>query len=906
MGGYLLAAYALTWRLWADPGARMVSGNPGDVNLVAWFMRYSATAVSHGRLPALVTTGLNAPQGINLMWNASMLLPGILLAPVTLLAGPWASLNLLLTLGFAGSAASLFWVLRWWGASITAATVGGAVYGFSPALVAASMGHFQLQFAVLPPLIIHALLRIATGRGSVLWAGARLGLLTAAQLFIGEELLVDTAVAAVIVVVVLALGQPRAAIETLRSRARTTVAALGTAVAVLALTCGYPLWEQFRGPLASRGSPWQVSEFHTYLYAFVTPSGALLFHTSSSAAAAASYPEPQPEYLAYLGWPLLVVAVVAAVRFWQDPKVRLTAVTFAVLELFSLGAVSMTFYGIRYPAALLPWHWLQGMPVLADALPDRFSILADGAVAALLAFALDRARGPARITSPSGSTDRGRAWGPAGYVAAAAVVLAILPLVPLPLPAASVSQAPAGWQQAFARLGLASDAEVLVIPDLRNGMGWQAETGVPGSMVGGGALIEPNRSGQATSYIYNRRPTAKYLEALYVGLPGGRAPSRAQVRADLAYWHPAAIVAVTTANTRLARYLTAEFGPPTIEVGDMLAWQHPVLQASRGRLAPYGGKGRMSGLDTIVITGGAGFLGSHLCERLLADGCSVICLDNFCTGTPANVAHLLENPAFRLMRYDVTEYLYVGGPVDAVLHFASPASPVDYLELPIETLKVGSIGTIHALGLAREKSARFLLASTSEVYGDPLVHPQGEDYWGNVNPVGPRGVYDEAKRFSEALTVAYGKNHKVDTKIVRIFNTYGPRMRPDDGRAIPTFISQALRGEPITVSGDGTQTRSVCYVSDLVEGILRLLRSSHPGPMNIGNPGELTVLELAEMIRRMTGSQSPITFIPRPQDDPMVRQPRIDLAGEVLGWKPAVGLEEGLGRTIEWFRERAG
>jgi dTDP-glucose 4,6-dehydratase len=313
----------------------------------------------------------------------------------------------------------------------------------------------------------------------------------------------------------------------------------------------------------------------------------------------------------------------------------------------------------------------------------------------------------------------------------------------------------------------------------------------------------------------------------------------------------------------------------------------------------------MSGLDTIVITGGAGFLGSHLCERLLADGCSVICLDNFCTGTPANVAHLIENPRFRLMRYDVTEYLYVGGPVDAVLHFASPASPLDYLELPIETLKVGSIGTIHALGLAREKGARFLLASTSEVYGDPLVHPQGEDYWGNVNPVGPRGVYDEAKRFSEALTVAYNQNHQVDTKIVRIFNTYGPRMRPHDGRAIPAFISQALRGDPITVAGDGAQTRSVCYVSDLVEGILRLLRSSHPGPMNIGNPSELSVLELAEIIRRMTGSQSPITFVPRPQDDPMVRQPRIDLAREVLGWKPEVGLEDGLARTIEWFRERA-
>ncbi len=308
--------------------------------------------------------------------------------------------------------------------------------------------------------------------------------------------------------------------------------------------------------------------------------------------------------------------------------------------------------------------------------------------------------------------------------------------------------------------------------------------------------------------------------------------------------------------------------------------------------------------QAIVITGGAGFLGSHLCERLLAEGCSVTCLDNFCTGTPDNIAHLIDNPSLRLIRYDVTEYLHVGGQVDAVLHFASPASPVDYLELPIETLKVGSVGTMHALGLARDKGARFLLASTSEVYGDPLVHPQSEDYWGNVNPVGPRGVYDEAKRFSEALTVAYRKNHGVDAKIVRIFNTYGPRMRPRDGRAIPTFIRQALHGEPITVSGDGSQTRSVCYVDDMAEGILRMLWSSHTGPMNLGNPSELTVLELAETIRRMTGSASPITFVPRPQDDPRVRQPQIDLASEVLGWKPQVGLDEGLERTIAWLRAR--
>src|ERR1700678_1320611 len=300
----------------------------------------------------------------------------------------------------------------------------------------------------------------------------------------------------------------------------------------------------------------------------------------------------------------------------------------------------------------------------------------------------------------------------------------------------------------------------------------------------------------------------------------------------------------------------------------------------------------MSGLETVVITGGAGFLGSHLSERLLADGCSVICLDNFCTGNPANVAHLIENPRFRLIRYDVTEYLHIGGPVDAVLHFASPASPLDYLELPIETLKVGSIGTIHALGLAREKGARFLLASTSEVYGDPLVHPQSEDYWGNVNPVGPRAVYDEAKRFGEALTVAYRQTHGVDAKIIRIFNTYGPRMRPNDGRAIPTFARQALRGEPITVAGEGSQTRLVCYVDDLIEGIVRMLRSSHCGPVNLGNPNELTMLELAGTIQRMTQSQSQITFIPRPQDDPMVRQPRIELAGEVLGWKPEVGLAD--------------
>jgi dTDP-glucose 4,6-dehydratase len=291
-----------------------------------------------------------------------------------------------------------------------------------------------------------------------------------------------------------------------------------------------------------------------------------------------------------------------------------------------------------------------------------------------------------------------------------------------------------------------------------------------------------------------------------------------------------------------------------------------------------------------------------LCERLLRDGYEVLCLDNFLTGTPNNVEHLLGNDRFRLLKVDVTDWIHISGPVDAVLHFASPASPADYLQLPIQTLKVGSVGTFHAVGLAQEKGARFLLASTSEVYGDPQVHPQPETYWGHVNPVGPRGVYDEAKRFAEAMTVAYRDHREVDAAIVRIFNTFGPRMRPDDGRAIPTFISQALRGEPITVAGDGSQTRSVCYVDDLVDGVVALLHSNLPGPINIGNPHEFSVLELAELIRDLASSSSSIEFVALPQDDPLVRRPDITVATRDLGWTPHVDVEDGLRRTIEWFR----
>jgi dTDP-glucose 4,6-dehydratase len=309
-------------------------------------------------------------------------------------------------------------------------------------------------------------------------------------------------------------------------------------------------------------------------------------------------------------------------------------------------------------------------------------------------------------------------------------------------------------------------------------------------------------------------------------------------------------------------------------------------------------------VSRVLITGGAGFIGSHLCERFLADGADVICMDNFLTGTPDNIAHLFSNPRFTFIQQDVTTYIYVKGPVDAILHFASPASPVDYLELPIQTLKVGSLGTHKALGLAKEKGARFLQASTSECYGDPLVHPQNEDYWGNVNPIGPRGVYDEAKRFAEAMTMAYHRTHGVATRIVRIFNTHGPRMRLRDGRVVPNFIAQALRGEPMTVYGDGSQTRSFCYVSDLVEGIVRLLRSDYSGPVNCGNPAEVTILQFAERIKKLTGSKSEIVFRPLPVDDPKQRQPDITRARTLLGWEPSVGLEEGLRHTIDYFRDK--
>lgn len=309
-------------------------------------------------------------------------------------------------------------------------------------------------------------------------------------------------------------------------------------------------------------------------------------------------------------------------------------------------------------------------------------------------------------------------------------------------------------------------------------------------------------------------------------------------------------------------------------------------------------------MKTAVVTGGAGFLGSHLCDRLINEGMRVICIDNLITGDIENISHLFGNDNFLFIKHDVTNFIHVPGKVDYILHFASPASPIDYLQLPIQTLKVGSLGTHKALGLAKEKNAVFLLASTSEVYGDPLEHPQSENYWGNVNPVGPRGVYDEAKRFAESLTMAYHRYHGVPTRIVRIFNTFGPRMRINDGRALPAFISQALKNEPITIFGDGNQTRSFCYVDDLIEGIYRLLLSNEVYPVNIGNPEEITIKQFAEEIIELTGSKSKLEFHPLPEDDPKVRQPDISKAMKILNWKPKFSRREGILKTLEYFKKK--
>jgi hypothetical protein len=563
---YLAGAVAVTWRLWADPASIAQTGDTADVDLFAWFMRYDGTAIAHGHLPALVTVAMNAPRGINLMWNTSFLFPGVVLAPVTVLAGAQTSLTIMLTLGMAGSAASLFWVLRRWGASLLAAALGGAVYGFSPAIVNSGIGHYHLQFAVLPPLIIDALLRIVTGRGHAVRTGIWLGVLTAAQIFTGEELLADTAITSLVLVAVIAAGHWR----DVRARVRNAAFGLATGLAVVLLVCGHALWVQFHGPLTQHNHPVGADPFTNRAAFFVNPSAAVLFHTRASAASAAAYSRGLSEYLAYLGWPLLVVLVAASVRYFRDPKVRVVAVTWVALVVLSFGGGTMTSGSwFDVPGWLLPFHWLQGSPVLSQVLPDRLAILADGAAAAVLAFSLDLARSSPR---PAWNWRR-------GSLPIAIAVIAVLPLIPMPYQAAPTAPVPAGWDTTFARLRLAPDARVLVVP-VASGrrpevLRWEADTGEPASMIGG-YFVGPNKYGQQMVYIPGPTTTAAlYLDSLWNGPPEPDRPSRGLIQSDLAYWRPAAVVAVASPGSRLGRYLTGLFGRPTLRIGQVLAWRLP-------------------------------------------------------------------------------------------------------------------------------------------------------------------------------------------------------------------------------------------------------------------------------------------------------------------------------------------
>ncbi len=559
---YLAAAAVITGRLWAAPGSQMVAGNPNDNDYYAWMMRYSAAAISHGRLPALVSTALDAPHGINLMWNNSMLLPGILLTPITDLFGPQASLTVLLTLGFAGSAASMFFVLRRWGVSLPAATLGGAVYGFSPALLQSAIGHYNLQFAVLPPLIVDVGLRLCLGKSRPVRGGVLLGVLVAIQLFVAAEVLVDVAIAAVLIVAVLAASRPRAA----AGHARQAVVGLAAAAVTTLVLVGWALWVQFFGPLTEHGSAFLFDFYKNDLSAFITPSGLLLFHTSASAAAAARYQGGPPEYLAYLGVPLIIALAIALVAGWRELPVRATGLTFCALVLLSLGAHPLV-SGTVQNGVTLPWAWLGHLPVISSVLPARISVVADGAAAALLAFAVDAAR----------SRLAGRRT--LAVAVTGIAVLAVLPLIPLPLPVQSVAPLPAGWAQAFTALRLPPGARVLVVPvptaTITYAMRWQAQSGEQIAL-NAGYFQGPASDGQAYVEGNGLPPLAYYLDQLWTGTGSAQAPpSVAEARATLAYWDPAAVVAVTTQRSNLGRYLIGVLGPPSVTAGRILAWRAP-------------------------------------------------------------------------------------------------------------------------------------------------------------------------------------------------------------------------------------------------------------------------------------------------------------------------------------------
>jgi len=604
---YLAVAVLLTWRLWANPSTATVAGNPPDHAQFAWFLRYEATAITHGRLPALVTTAMNAPRGISMMWNTTVLLPGILLTPVTVLAGPQVSLNLLLTLGFAGSAASMYYVLRRYRASLPAAVIGGAVYGFSPALTHSAMGHYQLQFAVLPPLIVDAVLRLCLGSSRPVRAGIWLGVLVAAQIFVGEEMLFEAGLTALLLVAALALSRPKAVSALLRPAAL----GLATAVAVTAVLAGWGLWSQFTGSLTQHGTAFYVDFYKNPVAGFVTPDAQQLLHTGSSAAAAARYPGLAPEYHGYLGIPLIVVLIFIAVAFWRSLPVRAAAVATAALLLLSVGghpllSVAANPLAQHAGGLLLPWGLLEHVPVVSAGLADRLSIVADGAAAAMLAFGIDLAMQWLRRPAPrrSGTAIVPAATGTAmpaatraaiepaatgtaalrpsraAMLVAAVTAVAVLPLVPRPLAAAPAVPLPAGWSTTLGALRLPAGARVLVVPVptavLDDALRWQADGGRQVSLIGG-YFEGPDSTGRAFIDGQGFPDLAWYLNYLWLGrswtAPAPPRPSPQDVADTLGYWQPQAVVADAGARPALAQYLETMLGRPTIRYGSMLGWR---------------------------------------------------------------------------------------------------------------------------------------------------------------------------------------------------------------------------------------------------------------------------------------------------------------------------------------------